>query len=95
MLPCLLFFLQGGDFMWIYFVFLAIFCYLIFRKGYIKTILLIASGIGLTTFIGTYAYFKFPLELCLFQTVITFIIWYMILQIVYGIIKNCKKSSPK
>lgn len=81
--------------MWIYFVLLAITCFLIFRKGYHKTVLLLASGIGLATFIGTYAYFKFPLELCLFETIVTFILWYMILQIIYGIIKSCRRSSTK
>ena len=53
--------------MWIYFVLLAIFFYLIFRKGYIKIVLIMASSISLATFIGTYAYFQFPLELCVFQ----------------------------
>lgn len=81
--------------MWIYFVLLAIFFYLIFRKGYVKTILIVASSIGLATFIGTYAHFKFPLELCIFQTVITFIIWYTILLIIYSIIRNYKNSSAK
>ncbi|MCI7658238.1 hypothetical protein [Anaerotignum sp.] len=81
--------------MWIYFVLLAIFFYLIFRKGYIKIVLIMASSISLATFIGTYAYFQFPLELCVFQTIVTFIIWYTILQIIYGIIRNYKKSAPK
>lgn len=77
-----------------YFLFLILAFFLIFRKGYVKKILIFSCGIGIATFLATFVLLKFPLELCLFQTITTFIIWYMMIQIFYGIARNFRKS-PK
>lgn len=76
--------------MWILVIaILAVFLFLC-RKGYVLSLVIAAAGIGAAVFMISFFHFGLVLSFAAFNAACSFFIWYLILNILYTILKRAK-----